>query len=205
MTRRGMVESTARSWVRRARTGIRRTRYRLAARATRSVRLHLGCGREYWDGYVNVDADPAANSDLCIDFTEIGEAFGDGSIAEVAMIHSLSYLRLWEARDLFRTLVRLMQPGARLIIELPDVSRCARRAIDSEGQLEPYLEALRAMYAFDMDWIARRLVFAPYAFGWSDWHLKMELEQAGFRDVRMCDPQTHGQRLWRDVRIEAIK
>lgn len=205
MSERGIVESTARAWVRRLRTAFRRMRFRFAARPSGNVRLHLGCGREYWPGYVNVDADPAATSDLCVNFTEIGAVFRDASVSEAVMIHSLSYLTLWEARDLFRSVVRLMQPGGRLIIELPDLAKCARSAIGHEGNLDAYLEALRGVYAFDMEWMVNRRVFTPYVFGWSSWHLKLELEQAGFGTVTICDPQTHEGRLWRDTRIEAIK
>lgn len=169
------------------------------------MRLHLGCGRDYRPGYVNVDADRRADSDVCLDFAEVGAAFSNESVSEVLMIHSLSYLRLWQARDLFRVLRRLMQSGGRLIIELPDLAKCARMALDSEAQPESYLEAVRGLYAFDLDQIASRAMFTPYAFGWSAWHLKAELEQAGFRDVRVCDPQTHERRLWRDTRLEAIK
>jgi hypothetical protein len=153
---------------------------------------------------VNVDADRRANSDVCLDFTEVGAVFSDASVSEVVMIHSLSYLRLWQARDLFKDLKRLMQPGGRLIIEFPDLAKCARMALDSDAQPERYLEAVRGLYAFDLDQIASRAMFTPYAFGWSAWHLKLELEQAGFRNVRVCDPQTHERRLWRDTRLEAI-
>ena len=199
------IGSTLRSRARWLRTRFRRARHQLVPRAAQNVRLHLGCGPDYWKGYVNVDVDPAANSDLCIDMTEIGAAVRDGSVSEVVMIHSLSYLRLWEARDLFSTLVRLLQPGGRLTLELPDLAKCARRALDSDGDLDAYLEGVRGLYAFDMGEIARRRPFTPYAFGWSAWHLTRELEQAGFRDVIIRDPETHERRVWRDIRIEAIK
>lgn len=202
---RGMVESAFRAGVRRVRTVFRRVRYRFGNRTAGHVRLHLGCGQEYWPGYINVDADPAANADLCIDFMEIAAAFRQGSVSEAVMIHSLSYLGLWEARDFFERLARVMQPGGRVVIELPDLDKCAARAHASEGQLATYLEALRGMYAFDMEWIENRRQFTPYAFGWSGWHLKAELETAGFRDVTILEPQTHGARVWRDTRVEAIK
>jgi hypothetical protein len=169
------------------------------------VRLHLGCGQDYWPGYVNVDIGRDALCDVRMDFTRIGERYPHDSVAEVVLIHSLSYLRLWQARDLFTELYRILVRGGGLIIELPDLAKCAKKALTCEGNLTEYLEAVRALYAFDMDHIAQRTMFTPYAFGWSSWHLKRELEKAGFRHVTVCDPRTHEQRTWRDTRLEAVK
>jgi hypothetical protein len=177
----------------------------MPARPDGKVRLHLGCGGDYWPGYVNVDASPNAVCDLRMDLARISDLYPDGSVTEVVMIHSLSYLRLWQAHDLFGDLYRLLEPGGRLIIELPDLAKCARKVSESEGDLTNYLEAVRGLYAFGMEQIKRREMFTPYAFGWSSWHLKQELEYAGFRQVTIGDPKTHGQRVWRDTRVEAVK
>jgi SAM-dependent methyltransferase len=169
------------------------------------VRLHLGCGRDYWPGWVNVEISPSAMCDLRLDFTLIRERYPDNSIAEIAMIHSLSYLRLWQARELLADLYHLLKPGGRLVIELPDLVKCARKALESEDNPVEYMEAVRGLYAFGIDQIERREMFIPYAFGWAGSHLKRELEQIGFSQVLLCEPQTHGPRPWRDTRIEATK
>jgi len=169
------------------------------------VRLHLGSGADYWQGYVNVDSGADADCDLRLDFTKIRDVYAEGSVSEVAMIHSLSYLRLWQAREMLSDVYDLLQPTGRMIIELPDILKCAEYALTHHSDLKEYLEAIRGVYAFGMDQIERREIFTPYAFGWSSEHLKCELEQVGFRQVTVCDPQTHGCRLWRDTRLEAVK
>jgi hypothetical protein len=168
------------------------------------VKLHLGCGSDLWPGYVNVDRDPASGADIVSDFLEIDRHFGPGSVAEVSMIHSLSYLNLWQARDLFAKFHRIVVGGGRIIIELPDIGKCADRLLASAGAPGDYLEAVRGIYAFDLGQISRREAYTPYAFGWTGWHLKEELEDAGFTNVALRAPQTHGH-PWRDVRVEATK
>jgi SAM-dependent methyltransferase len=121
------------------------------------------------------------------------------------MIHSLSYLRLWQARDLFAECHHLLQGGGRLVIELPDAGKCMQAALDAQGDPDRYLESIRGLYAFDLDDIARRRAYTPYAFGWSFWHLEGELKRAGFKQISFADPVTHGRRLWRDLRCEATK
>ena len=170
----------------------------------RHLKLHLGCGAEHLDGYVNIDADPDAAADLYLDFRYLYRVLAPESVAEVMMIHSLSYLNLWEARDLFRELYALLEPGGKLIIELPDITHCARKILEAGQSLPDYLEGVRGFYAFGMDQVARREVYTPYAFGWSGWHLKEELERLGFREVTLLDAQTH-ERTWRDIRVEAKK
>ncbi|MEW6323931.1 MAG: glycosyltransferase [Nitrospirota bacterium] len=171
----------------------------------RHLKLHLGCGADHLAGYVNIDADMDAKADLYIDFCNLNRVFSPESVAEGVMIHSLNYLNLWQARSLFRQLHTLLEPGGRLIIELPDLAKCAQRIMQPGQSMVDYLEGVRSIYAFDMSWVENKVVYTPYAFGWSGWHLKRELEHAGFKEVSLHDPQTHGRLLWRDVRVEAVK
>ncbi len=168
------------------------------------IKLNLGCGPMHLDGYINIDGDPRACADFYVDFKDVGTAFSKGSVAEILMLHSLSYLNLWQARDLFLAVRDLLRPGGRLVIELPDIENCARKLLESSGDLQPYLEGVRGVYAFDPSQVKKKLPIVPYAFGWSAWHLRQELLEAGFHSTSQHPPQFHGQ-IWRDVRIEAIK
>jgi hypothetical protein len=169
------------------------------------LQLNLGCGGVNLPDYVNVDADPDSAADVLLDFRRIGDLYAKGSVARVQMIHSLAYLRLWQARDLLRALCDLLQAGGMLVIETPDLTKCARVVLESAGDPARHLEGVRAIYAFDVAQDRRRDPYATYAFGWAAWHLERELREAGFREVRVLDPLTHGSRTWRDTRFEAVK
>lgn len=180
-------------------------RRKLVSGGNASVRLNLGCGGMYLPGWVNVDLDPKSHPDLCCDFQGVRKAFLDSTVDEILMVHSISYLRLWEARAFFRDALALLKPGAKLTLEFPDIAKCAGALINNEGNGPEYLEAVRAIYAFDMTQIQKREPYIPYAFGWSAWHMSEELKAAGFASVCIEDPQTHGPRVWRDVRVVASK
>jgi hypothetical protein len=186
---------------------VRRRAKWLIRRPSRNaeIKLHLGCGPEYLEGYINIDTSCSANSDLRLNFTRIEEHFNPGTVSEVVMIHSLSYLRLWQARDLFASICRLLKRSGQLVIELPDLGKCAQKVLAKQGDVGEYLEAVRGLYAFDLDQIKNKELFTPYAFGWSGWHLRLELERAGFTRTELQDPLTHGKRLDRDVRVIATK
>lgn len=168
------------------------------------LKLHLGCGPMHLDGYVNVDQDPGACADFYLDFRELSSAFRPGIASEVLLVHSLSYLNLWEARQLLRVIHRLLRLGGRIVIELPDLGKCARHLLASEGDLDAYLEGVRGVYAFDPSQVREELPITPYAFGWSAWHLCDELRQAGFGSCEVLEPVYHEQ-PWRDIRVEAVK
>lgn len=169
------------------------------------LRLHLGCGNEYLPGWVNIDVTEKSKADLVMDFKNIKDHFSENSVDEILMIHSISYLRLWEARDYFSNIYLLLAPGGKIVLEFPDIAKCSKAILDRENNVDGYLEAVRAFYAFDMGQIKNRDEYHPYAFGWSAWHMSYELKITGFSKVLVQDPLTHGPLLWRDTRIEAIK
>lgn len=169
-----------------------------------NIKLNLGCGPMHLEGYINIDADPQACADFYMDFGELGAAFTKDSVSEILMLHSLSYLNLWQARELFLTTHELLTSGGKLIIELPDIENCARKLLESTKNLTEYLEGVRGVYAFDPSQITNKTPITPYAFGWSAWHLEQELLDAGFRATEVHPPEFHGQ-PWRDIRMEATK
>jgi len=176
-----------------------------ALRSQRPLRLHLGCGDVSLASWVNVDGSSDSSADLVMDFRDVGQVFLPDTVDDILMIHSLSYLRLWEARDLLRSLNSLLRSGGKLVLEFPDIEKCAAAILERKGDEASYLEAVRGIYAFDTGQVTRRETYQPYAFGWSAGHLVRELEAAGFRDIAVKLPETHGQLAWRDSRVEATK
>ncbi|MBS0205661.1 MAG: hypothetical protein JSS49_22395 [Planctomycetes bacterium] len=155
---------------------------------------------------VNVDVDEGVSPDIHLDFIVACRRFPTGSVAHVEMCHSLGYVRLWEARELFAEVYRILCEKGTFVIELPDIGKCAAEMINTSGRdFDQYLEAVRGCYAFDIEQIAKKVQYHPYLFGWSAWHLLRELRLAGFTDAVEGPPRTHGPRFWRDVRVECTK
>jgi hypothetical protein len=167
-------------------------------------RLNLGCGLMYLENWINVDISPDVRSDLQCDFLSIKEHYDANSIEEIMLLHSISYLRLWEARIFFSDMYRLLKNEGKLILEFPDIIKCGRILGDTKSE-EEYLECVRAIYAFDLDQIKRKEAFTTYAFGWSAWHISQELKKVGFSKIEILEPKSHGERGWRDSRVVASK
>ena len=170
--------------------------------ANKLIKLHLGCGQDYWKGYVNIDLDVKSKADVVADLCDIGAIYKTAEIEEVVMIHSLSYLRLWQARILFKDIFKLLKPGGRFVAEFPDLKKCAELILRG-GDF--YFKGLGGLYAFDERYISEKVKFTPYAYGWSALDLVKELRACGFFRAWVQDPQTHDNREWRDSRVEAFK
>jgi predicted SAM-dependent methyltransferase len=95
------------------------------------LRLHLGCGERYLDGYINVDFPPETQSlmdtsrvDLHADLTEL--AYEPQSVAEVRLHHVFEHFDRPTALRLLLDWYDWLMAGGLLVIETPDFERCAR-------------------------------------------------------------------------------
>jgi hypothetical protein len=170
-------------------------------------KLHLGCGNNYLNEYINIDNNTNSVADIVFDIRNIGKLFKKNSIAEIRIIHAISYLRLFEARDFFLMCFNILKPNGKLVIEFPDIIKCAKIIINNNINWQDsfqYIEGIRGIYAFDLEQIKNRVQYIPYCFGWSAEHIKYELISFGFKEVLIADGNAH-ERPQRDTRIEAIK
>lgn len=170
-----------------------------------TIKLHLGCGQDYWPGYVNIDIDPKSKADKIMTYLEIDSVYALDTVEEIVLIHSFNYLYLWDARLFLEKAFKLLKPNGKLIIETVNIEKSAKRMLAgiNSGDFADYLEGIRGIFAFGLDTLQKQERYQPYVFGWSGWHLKQELERAGFGEVDTLSPQTHA--VWRDMRIEASK
>jgi len=168
------------------------------------LKLHLGCGDVYLNDYVNIDISSDSLADVISDFQNIYRLYPENSVSEILMVHSISYLRLWEAIDFFKECHYLLKEGGKLILEFPDIEKCASVIVKSKNDYPNYIEAVRSFYAFDMGQIKNRDSFYTYRFGWSTWNIEKELKSVGFKNIICTEGLLHNQN-WRDSHVEAEK
>jgi predicted SAM-dependent methyltransferase len=96
------------------------------------VRLHLGCGWEYKDGWVNIDLF-ATRADICWDLA-LGIPLSDGSVDAVFHEHMLEHLSLETGFAFTRECHRVLKSGGALRVGVPD----AGELLDSySGKADP--------------------------------------------------------------------
>ena len=104
------------------------------AGANRPLKLHLGCGENHFDGYVNVDYPPSEHSiqtrigaDVFADITKL--RFPLQSVDEIRTHHVFEHFTRPEALALLICWHEWLKEGGRLQIETPDVLGCAEQLV----------------------------------------------------------------------------
>ncbi|MEO8714365.1 MAG: methyltransferase domain-containing protein [Acetobacteraceae bacterium] len=111
------------------------------------LRLHLGCGERPLPGWVNIDRVARAPGVVTdIDLTAL--PYADGSVQEILAEHVLEHLSFAEETRAWPEMVRVLRPGGRLILEVPDFEWvCATFLAASDDWRDFYLVGHADHYA----------------------------------------------------------
>lgn len=161
---------------------------------TNQVRLNIGAGDKVLDGYLSVGLSDA--HDIKADVRSI--PIPDASADEIILIHVLEHLWRWDVPAAMTEWLRILKPGGRIALELPDVVKCARNLIANPGK--PRLGIL-GMFGDP----AYGDPLMMHKWGWTEREVKECLAAAGFVKIKSALPQFHARRTNRDMRIEARK
>lgn len=105
---------------------------------SKPLRLNLGCGAKLEPGMVNIDLAPVRKPGYEVMQSDLLTIdLPDGCADYVQAIHVLEHLYQWDAPRALAEWRRLMQSGARLVLELPNIAKCAAnllgQGVDSRG------------------------------------------------------------------------
>lgn len=158
------------------------------------VRLHLGCGKRLFPGFVNIDGfDDRA--DLKADIRNL--PFPDNHADLIAAIHVFEHFAKWEAVPLATEWYRVLKPEGVLIMEMPSLDKIL--ALFATGTNEDFNTAYLGLYG---DWSTERDEMI-HKWTYSEGQIMKVLQIAGFRMASIHEPEFHVKR--RDMRVVAIK
>ena len=172
----------------------------------RALRLNLGCGDKILAGYVNVDvveSRAGQRPDVVCDLHDLAP-FADASADELLAVHVVEHFWRWEVADILREWVRVLKPGAPLVLECPNLaSACSTFLADPVQGARPDAAGQRTMWVFygDPQWRDPLMV---HRWGYTPESLASLLVQAGLVDVRQ-EPAQFKLREPRDMRIVGRK
>ena len=172
------------------------------------MRLNIGCGKQTWRDFFCIDAvrHPKASRDPdllhAFYFAKDGALLNpvplaDGCADELHSYHFIEHVYRWEAPHLVAEFHRLLKPDGALILELPNIAAAARNLLacmndqmamwplyGNPDEVDPYM---------------------CHRWGYTPATIAGLLKEAGFKDVRVLPPVTHGAKANRDMRVEAVK
>ncbi len=150
------------------------------------MKVNLGCGNSYLDGWVNVDANPNVRADVYMEAFEFVRAHG-AEVDELYMGHFLEHLMPASAVALLSLIADEVPEGARVSAVVPDM-RAIFAAYDA-GEISNVELNERYVYSYEQ----------PSHHVWchdAD-SLAAAFERAGYTDVQQIDPLTWDPVFWK--------
>lgn len=164
------------------------------------MKLNIGCGNRRLPGYTGIDAVQRPAADIVAPAHDIPLA--DGCAEEVLAVHLVEHEFSWRVPALLTEWHRLLAPGGRLVLEMPDVMKCARNLVEGRTGRKP--DQLHMWGIFGDDTLQDP--FMMHKSGWWFDRLAPVVRAAGFVEVVERETQFHPSgRGIRDFRLEARK
>lgn len=133
------------------------------------LKLHLGCGKVYLDGYMNIDLLGRGVVDMIGDARKL--PFPDSSVELIESYHLIEHIPKNEVPPMLKEWFRLLTPKGRVITEFPDLDKACRRYLNGEENL------LVAIYG------GQRWPSDVHYYGYNFKRLKELLQKAGFNNI----------------------
>lgn len=156
------------------------------------MKLHLGCGKRKFDGYLNIDL---KDSEFDCDIRKL--PFDDGEAEEIIAIHVFEHFYLHEAPQVLAEWFRVLQDAGKLILELP----CYDKVIEHVKKGSPDNLTRWAMFGDPSTHTDGEP--ALHKWCWRISELAALMKQVGFRKVVLDNPKFH--RPDRDMRLVGLK
>lgn len=149
------------------------------------LKLHLACGHDYDEDYINVDlyAPEDAKCDVRFDVQKL--PYDDNTVDEIKAFHIIEHFHFFEVQEVLKEWHRVLKPGGKLYLETPDFLETCRSFV--EGSPSMPLEEWRVLlygHFFAHPWIPGQ----THKFLFTEGQLKTNLGWAGFQNVKRVRP-----------------
>lgn len=169
-------------------------------RYNKNIKLNLGAGGIEYEGYLSVDKyDARAHIDMDI----IKLDFEDNSVEEILASHVFEHLNPYHSLDILREWLRVLKPGGKLIMEMPDIEQlCKRFVTASTGERYGILNAIYG--SVNTTGVGGPdNITSPHLFGWWPQSMQDHLMNAGYTNIQfMGEKIPHPES---NFRVEANK
>jgi predicted SAM-dependent methyltransferase len=143
----------------------------------KSLRLHLGCGTTYLDGYVNIDFPTSEHTIARVKADRYEDLrtlqYPEGTVDEVRSHHVFEHFDRATALTLLARWRRWLKVGGTLVIETPDFEGCAKDFLAAKT-LDKKSELLRHIFG------SEEAAWAIHYDGWFEEKFRFVFEKLGF-------------------------
>lgn len=171
---------------------------RCLSRFTPPYKLNAGCGKLYWEGWVNIDnSREVGRIDLCWDLGR-GIPVPDESCGAIHSEHMLEHLNVEQGLTFLRECHRVLAPGGVLRIAMPSLDDMIEKSAAGRWREQAWLDEPQWRF------IASRAEMFNIMFRWwgHQWiydrdELYRRLREAGFEQIRDA--------AWGESTVESLR
>lgn len=143
------------------------------------IKLNLGCGLDYQDGYINVDLYPHPNAKVDAQYDVTNLPYLDNTVDEIRAFHIIEHFDFYQGQAVLKEWHRVLKPQGRLWLETPDFLNSCRAFVE-HPEWRTYLYG----HFFSTPWLpglTHKILF-------TEDQLKCQLEWTGFINTKRLDP-----------------
>lgn len=172
-------------------TIIIRLKSRLKFNNYQLLNLHLGCGNNHKDGFINIDWRKTVATDIVCDIRKL--PYPENSFILIETYHAVEHLPRHDLDKALKEWYRILKTGGKLVIECPDFDEIVKNYIKGD---EKQLDGIFGLQRFDGDY---------HFFGYNMKRLSNTLARCGFAEIQERPPQDYHKDEWPCLRVECLK
>jgi predicted SAM-dependent methyltransferase/tetratricopeptide (TPR) repeat protein len=157
----------------------------------RPLALHLGCGQQRLEGFLNIDMIPSPAVDLLCDSRRL--PFAAGTVSRIETYHMIEHVPRHDFLEALFEWNRVLEEGGALILECPDFDATVREYVEGKK--------FRINNIFGL----QRHPGDYHMFGYTFNDLTEILQDVGFREIRQEAPTDYHAQYEPSLRITAVK
>jgi len=137
------------------------------------MKLNIGCGKTYKEGFINIDAFDSTVADKIMSAGDL--KFPSNTVERIEAHQLIEHFGLFQSMYVLPEWFRVLKPGGILLIETPDLEKSFKEFI--EGDLEAKKNVLTWIYGLESKGMAHSFCFPADL-------LEMILEKTGFIEIK---------------------
>jgi predicted SAM-dependent methyltransferase len=123
--------------------------YRYYLRPTgRGIKLHLGCGDYWFDGYLNIDQAVYGGTDMLYDIRK-PLPFNDKTVEIIELHDVFEHFGESDISNMLNDWYRILIDGGKVFATLPDIDELTKKYLESTGDDKAFF--LRSIYGIEGD------------------------------------------------------
>lgn len=147
--------------------------------------LHLGCGFAYINGFCNIDASRIVPCDITARIDKLNLAAG--TVDVIYASHVFEHVPWRRGPDILAEWFRVLKPGGRLLVLVPDIERLFRIYLDNLPEYQSEPGRFHADRAHNIVYGGQSNRFDYHYQGWSMTSLSTVLREIGFNNIRQAE------------------